>query len=113
MIQVLHNPRCGKSRNCLAFLDNSQKEYEIINYLTQPLIAVEIETLLKKLNLNPIDIVRQKEAIWIEHYKGKSLSDQEIITAIVQHPILLERPIVIDGDRAIIGRELDKLSDFI
>ncbi len=113
MIQVLHNPRCGKSRNCLAFLDDSQKEYEIINYLTQPLTVVEIEALLKKLNLSPIDIVRQKEAIWTEQYKGKNLSDQDIIAAIAQHPILLERPIVIDGDKAIIGRELDKLSNFI
>jgi arsenate reductase len=113
MLQVLHNPRCGKSRTCLAFLDDTDKKYEIINYLTNPLSEAEIEALLKKLNVKPIAIVRQKEAIWIEHYKGKTLSDKAIIEAIAKHPILLERPIVIDGDKAIIGREIDKLNDFI
>lgn len=113
MLQVLHNPRCGKSRTCLAFLDDSDKKYEIINYITNPLSVVEIEALVKKLNVKPIEIVRQREPIWIEHYKGKTLSEKAIIVAIAEHPILLERPIVIDGDKAIIGRELDKLNDFI
>ncbi|WP_162127880.1 ArsC/Spx/MgsR family protein [Flavobacterium phycosphaerae] len=113
MVQVLHNPRCGKSRTCLAFLDDSHKEYEIINYLTHPLSVDEIEVLLQKLKVKPIEIVRQKESIWIEQYKGKTLSDKAIIEAIAKYPILLERPIVIDGDKAIIGRELDKLNDFI
>ena len=113
MLQVLHNPRCGKSRNCLAFLNDSAKKYEIINYLEKPLTAAELKALLKKLDLKPIAIVRQKEAVWIENYKGKTLSDAAIIQAIAKHPILLERPIVIDGDKAIIGRDIDKLNDFI
>ncbi|WP_333600989.1 arsenate reductase family protein [Flavobacterium sp.] len=113
MLQVLHNPRCGKSRNCLAFLNDSDKEFEIINYLENPLSVAELKVLIKKLNIKPIALVRQKEAVWIENYKGKTLSDEAVITALAKHPILMERPIVIDGDKAIIGREIDKLEGFI
>ncbi|WP_264521599.1 ArsC/Spx/MgsR family protein [Flavobacterium sp. N1994] len=113
MLQILHNPRCGKSRNCLVFLKNSNKQFEIIDYLKNPLTINEIEVLLKKLNLKTIAIVRQKETIWIENYKDKSMSDSDIIIALAKHPILIERPIVIDGDKAIIGREIDKLESFI
>lgn len=113
MLQILHNPRCGKSRDCLAFATASNQEFEIINYLANPLSADEIKTLLKKLNIKPIDLVRQKEAIWIENYKGKSMSDAAIIKALAAHPILMERPIVIDGDSAIIGRDIEKLKGFI
>lgn len=113
MLQILHNPRCGKSRNCLVFLKDFNKQFEVIDYLKKPLTITEIEVLLKKLNLKPLAIVRQKETIWIENYKDKSMSDSDIIKALVKHPILIERPIVIDGDKAIIAREIDKLEDFI
>jgi arsenate reductase len=113
MLQILHNPRCGKSRTCLAFATESKVEFEIINYLENPLSVADLKALLKKLGVKPIEIVRQKEAIWIENYKDKSLTDTEIIKALAKHPILIERPIVIDGDKAIIGREIDKLKTFI
>ena len=113
MLQILHNPRCGKSRDCLAFIKESKHEIEIINYLVKPLSTDEIKTLIKKLNIKPIELVRQKEAIWIEHYKGKLLSDVDIIKAMAIHPIVIERPIVIKGNKAIIGREIKKLNDFI
>jgi arsenate reductase len=113
MLQILHNPRCGKSRDCLAFIKESKCEFEIINYLVKPLSTDEIKTLIKKLNIKPIELVRQKEAIWIEHYKGKLLSDVDIIKAMTIHPIVIERPIIIKGNKAIIGREIKKLNDFI
>ncbi len=113
MLQILHNPRCGKSRNCLAFLDNSKEEYEIINYLQNPLSAEELKTLIKKLNIKPIALVRQKETIWIDHFKGKTLTDAQVIKALAEYPILMERPIVIKEDQAIIGRDLEKLQKFI
>ena len=69
--------------------------------------------LIKKLDLEPIQLVRQKEKIWIENYKNKQLSEDEIIQAMVLNPILIERPIVVIGNKAIIGRELDKVADFI
>jgi arsenate reductase len=113
MIQVYHNPRCGKSRNCLLFLKDSNIEYEIINYLETPPTFEELNRLLQKLNFSPIELVRQKEKIWIEKYKGINLSEQEVIQAMVENPILIERPIVIKDDQAIIGRDLDKISPFL
>jgi arsenate reductase len=113
MLQILHNPRCGKSRNCLTFYTEKNISFQIINYLDHPLSEEFLGNLVKKLNINPIDLVRQKETIWKENYKNKSLSDQQIINTLVKHPILIERPIVIKGDEAIIGREIEKLKTFI
>lgn len=113
MIQIYHNPRCGKSRNCLSLLTTTAIEYEIIKYLDNPPTYDELALLLKKLALAPMDLVRQKEKIWIDNYKNKALTDQEILNAMILHPILIERPIVIKGDKAIIGRDLDKVSEFL
>ena len=111
MLQILHNPRCGKSRNCLAFATEFKVDFEIINYLENPLSISDLKLLIKKLGIKPIELVRQKESIWIENYKGKSLSDKDIIEALSKNPILIERPIVIYGNNAIIGRDSDRLKD--
>lgn len=113
MIQVYHNPRCGKSRNCLAFIDEANLSYEIIPYLTETPNFEELKSLIGKLNLQPIELVRTKEKIWIENYKGKILSDLEVIQAMIDNPILIERPIVIKDGKAIIGRDLDKVASFL
>lgn len=113
MIQVLHNPRCGKSRNCLAFLTEADQSFEVINYLQNPLSVAEIQDLLQKLGIKPLALVRQKETVWIENYKNKALTDNEIIKALSEHPILIERPIVIKNNKAIIGRDLEKLQEYI
>jgi arsenate reductase len=113
MIQIYHNPRCGKSRNCLAFIEEKNQEVEIIKYLEQQLNFEELVLIIKKLNCKPIEIVRVKEKIWIENFKGKIMSDAEIIQAMVSNPILIERPIVIKGEKAIIGRILEEVSTFI
>ncbi|WP_366183687.1 ArsC/Spx/MgsR family protein [Flavobacterium ovatum] len=113
MMQIYHNPRCGKSRNCLAFMEDKNMDFEIIKYLETPPTIEELRLLLKKLNLEPIELVRQKEKIWIENYKNKTLSNEDIIKTLVSNPILIERPIVIYNDQAIIGQEFDKLETFI
>ncbi|GGA82014.1 arsenate reductase (glutaredoxin) [Flavobacterium palustre] len=112
MIEVYHNPRCGKSRNCLAFLDNSNQEYKIIKYLEETPSDEEIKSLLEKLQLKPIELVRQKEKIWIEQFKNQQMTDETIIKAMAENPILIERPIVIKGNKAIIAREADKIEAF-
>lgn len=112
MIEVYHNPRCGKSRNCLAFLENTNQEYKIIKYLDETPDAEELKSLLKKLNLNAIELVRQKEKIWIENFKNTTMTDDAIIQAMVANPILIERPIIIKGNKAIIAREMDKMEAF-
>jgi arsenate reductase len=113
MIKMYHNPRCGKSRSCLALLEQSGQEYEIVKYLEQPPTVTEVVSLLQKLNKMPLELVRQKEKIWIEKFKNKPMTTDEIIQAMVSNPILIERPILIKKDKAIIGRELYKVTAFI
>ena len=112
-MELLHNQRCGKSRQCLAFLEENNKEFTIIKYLENPLTVNEIISLLIKLAISPIELVRQKEAIWIESYKNRQLSDEMIIDAMAEHPILIERPIVIIGDKAYIARDEETLKKLI
>jgi arsenate reductase len=113
MIQIYHNQRCGKSRNCLLLLEESNNEFEIINYLVTPPTAAELASLLQKLNLTPIELVRQKEKIWIDNFKEKTLTADEVIQAMVENPILIERPIVVKGDQAIIGRDPETVTPFL
>ncbi|MNR20305.1 Arsenate reductase [compost metagenome] len=113
MIQIYHNPRCGKSRTCLAFMDQANQEYEIISYLTETPTFDDLKVLLQKLDLEPLQLVRTKEKIWIENYKGKVMSNDEIIQSMVDNPILIERPIVIKDGKAIIGRDLDLVASFL
>ncbi len=109
MIQIYHNSRCTKSRECLAFLEDSGKEYEIIKYLEDIPTFEELKIIIKKLGIKPIDLVRQKEKIWADNFKNITLSDDEIIQTMILNPILIERPIVINGDKAIIARPLEKI----
>lgn len=113
MIQIYHNSRCGKSRNCLAHIENSKKEYEVINYLITPPSFQELSSIIEKLNINPIDLVRQKEKIWVDHFKNQKLDNNQIIQAMITNPILIERPIVIINNKAIIGRDIEKVDAFI
>ncbi|MFZ0599677.1 MAG: ArsC/Spx/MgsR family protein [Flavobacterium sp.] len=113
MIQIYHNPRCGKSRNCLAFIEQKNEEFEIIPYLTETPNFKELKELLEKLNLQPIQLVRVKEKIWIENYKGRELTTDQVIQAMTDNPILIERPIVIKDGKAIIGRDLDLVASFL
>lgn len=113
MIQIYHNSRCGKSRNCLAFVENTKKEFEVINYVTTPLSFEELSTVLQKLKMKPLELVRQKEKIWIENFKDQTMNDHQIIQAMLSHPILMERPIIIDGNKAIVGRDLEKVAAFL
>ena len=113
MLQILHNPRCGKSRICLAFVTESEVPFEVINYLGNPLTVTELKVLLKNLKIKPIEFVRQKEQLWIENYKGKAMTNAAILKALSKYPILMQRPVIIDGDKAVIGREIDKIKNFI
>lgn len=113
MIQIYHNSRCGKSRNCLALVENSEKDFEVINYLLNPPSFEELSNIIQKLKMKPIELVRQKEKIWIENFKDQKINDDQIIHAMIANPILIERPIVIIENKAIIGRDLEKVAAFI
>lgn len=113
MIQIYHNPRCGKSRNCIAFITEKEIDFKIITYLITPPSKSELTILLKQLNFKPLELVRQKEKIWIEKYKNKNLTEDEIIQTMVSNPILIERPILIEGDKAIIARDIEVINSFL
>jgi len=113
MIQVFHNPRCGKSRACLAFLNESGKEFEIVKYLETVPTFDELSSIIKKLGISPLELVRQKEKLWTEEFKSRKLSDEAIIRAMIANPILIERPIVVNGNRAVIARPLEKAASII
>lgn len=113
MIQIYHNNRCGKSRDCLAFLEQSGKEFEVIKYLETIPTFDELKTIIEKLNIKPLELVRQKEKIWIENFKDVPMTDEEIILAMITNPILIERPILINGDKATIARPLEKINTIL
>nr|WP_298993472.1 arsenate reductase (glutaredoxin) [uncultured Polaribacter sp.] len=113
MIKIYHNPRCRKSREGLQILENSGKEFEIIKYLEDIPSEEELAKIIKKLNINPIQLVRKNEKVWKENYKGKDLSDHEIVKAMIENPKLIERPIVINNNKAVIGRPPETILDYI
>ena len=113
MIQIYHNPRCRKSREGLALLENSGKPFEVIKYLDNPLTASELKSIVKKLAIEPLALIRKNEKIWKEMFKGKELLDDEIIDAMVQYPKLIERPIIVNEKKAVIGRPAEHILEFI
>lgn len=113
MITIYHNPRCGKSRECLAFIENSNEQFEVIKYLETPLSLEKLTGIIRLLKIKPIELVRTKETIWVENFKNQSLSDTQIIQAIVDFPILMERPIAVKGNKAIIARPFEKIKEIL
>jgi len=109
MIKIYHNPRCRKSREGLEILQSSGQAFEIREYLKEIPSTDELASLIKLLGISPIDLVRKNEAIWKENYKGKTLSDSEIITTMINNPKLIERPIVVNNNKAILGRPTENI----
>ncbi|MBT3621940.1 MAG: arsenate reductase (glutaredoxin) [Flavobacteriales bacterium] len=103
-MKIYHNPKCSKSRQTLEIIKGETSAFEIIEYLKNPISAEEITVLLSQLNIKPIELVRTQETIWKENYKGKELTEREIINAMTENPKLIERPIVVKNNKAVIGR---------
>lgn len=113
MITIYHNPRCSKSREGLHMLELLNQPFTIVKYLNEPLSKEELTEIISKLGTAPINLVRQKEAVWKEKYKNKQLTDDEIIDAMLMHPALIERPIVVHNDKAVIARPADKIKEIL
>ena len=113
MIKIYHNNRCSKSRYGVKALEQSGKEFEVVKYLEDVPSKAELKHIIKLLGITPIELVRKNEAIWKENFKGKTLSNDAIIEAMVANPKLIERPIVINGDKAVIGRPTEKIFEII
>lgn len=113
MIKIYHNPRCTKSRQGLEALENSGEQFEIIKYLDDIPTKKELRKILEYLNMPAKNLIRKNEAIWKEKYRGRELSEDEVLEAMVLHPKLIERPIVIKDNKAVIGRPTERIHELL
>lgn len=113
MIQVYHNSRCGKSRCAIQLLEERGQAFEIKAYLQDIPTHEELKIVLEKLGIKPIELIRKKESVFVEKYKVKTLTDTEWIDIMIENPILIERPIVINGNKAVIARPAELLLEII
>lgn len=109
MTTLYHNPRCSKSREALNLLQEEGETLEIVKYIENPPSFQELKQVIELLEIQPIDLVRTQESIWKEKFNDKKLTDEEVITAMVENPKLIERPIAIKGTQAVIGRPPEKV----
>lgn len=103
-MKIYHNPRCTKSRQTLALLTENGVKPQVIEYLKDLLTTDDLNELIGLLGIKPIALVRKNEPVWKEQFKGKELSDKELINAMVENPKLIERPIVVKQKKAVLGR---------
>jgi arsenate reductase len=112
-LRIYHNPRCSKSRAACALLQQQGAAVEVVEYLKTPPTRDELKRLLAMLGIKPEALVRRGEAAFKERFEGRSLSDDEWLDALVAEPILIERPIVVVGERAVLARPPEKLLDLL
>lgn len=112
-MKIYHNPRCKKSRETLSLLQEKNLDPEIVKYLDTPPSEKELKDVLDKLDIPAEKLIRKTEKIYKENYKGKKLSESEWIKAMVKHPKLIQRPIVIKGEKAVIGRPPENVLELV
>jgi len=110
---VFHKPSCQTSNTVLKYLRKKKQNLDIIHYIDNPPTAKELEILLSKLNLKPLDLIRKKEKYFQEKLSKLNLNDHEWIKEMVENPVLIERPILIRGNTAIIGRPFERVVEFV
>jgi len=110
---IYHNPKCSKSRATLALLQQRGIEPKIVEYLKTPPSAAELKSILGKLGIAPEQLVRKGEEVYKSKYAGRHLSDAQWVEALVADPILIERPIVVSGARAVLGRPPENVEELL
>lgn len=113
MIKIYHNPRCRKSREGLGIVEKSGQDFEVVKYLEEVPTKEDLRKILGCLAITPDMLVRKNETIWKENFRGKLLSDDEILDAMIKYPKLIERPIVVKGDKAVIGRPTERVEKIL
>ncbi|WP_040497619.1 arsenate reductase (glutaredoxin) [Fulvivirga imtechensis] len=113
MLTIYHNPRCSKSRQALQIIEDSGAMVEVVEYLKTPPSNESLRKVIGQLGIKPEELVRKGEAIYKERYKGKKLSDDEWIEAMVENPVLIERPIVIKEGKAVLGRPPENVKELL
>lgn len=113
-VTIWHNPRCATSRRVLQMIRNKGIEPHVVEYLKTPPSAKEIKTVLAKLKLGARGLLRKKEADYRkEGLDDERLSDAAVIRAMVDHPVLIERPVVLAGRRAVLARPPERVFEVI
>jgi arsenate reductase len=113
MLKIYHNPRCAKSREGLNYLTENGYEFEVIHYMEKTPVAGELKKMLMKLNLKPSQVIRTQEEIFRKELKGRTFTDEEWIDIILEHPKLLQRPIVEGKYKAVIAIPPEKIQEVI
>lgn len=109
MIKIYHNPRCRKSRAGIQYVKDHTDDFEIIEYLKDPITEEILADLLMKMNVKPIELIRTQEKIFKSEFKGRQFNDHEWIKIMVENPKLIKRPIVVKGNKAIWGDPVENL----
>ncbi len=113
MIKIYHNPRCSKSRAGLKYLEEKGVEFETIKYLEDNFDFDLLKNVINKLDISPLELVRVKEQDWKDNFKGKDLTDDQIIQAMVDYPRLIERPIIVNDDKAVLARPTENIDKIL
>ncbi|MFD2512410.1 arsenate reductase (glutaredoxin) [Pontibacter locisalis] len=113
MIKIYHNPRCSKSRQTLELIKDAGQQPEVVEYLKTPPSVSELKDLLQKLGLKPEQLLRKGEQVYKDNYKGEDLTDEEWIQVMVEHPVLIERPIVVKDKKAVLGRPPENVLELL
>ena len=112
-ITIYHNPRCRKSREAVQHLEEHNINFEVVGYMEDKQKEKELSDILAKVGKKPSEVLRKNETLWRTEFKDKNLEEKEILTVLVRHPKLIERPIVISNDTGVIARPLENLVAFL
>lgn len=113
-IEIYHNPHCSKSREAKQYLENKQIPHEAILYLKTGLSAEKLKNIVGKIGFtSPLELVRTNEEIWKKEFKGKNLTEDEILQAMAENPKLIQRPILIHENKAVIARPTEKIEKIL
>ena len=113
MTKIYHNPRCRKSRAGLVYLQGKTTDFKIREYLKDPFTHDELTQVLSKLGMKPFEIVRKQEDVYKKQFKGKEFSDKEWIDILIKNPKLIERPIVVSSQKAVLAQPPEKIDEII
>ena len=112
MLKIYHNPRCSKSRLGIQYLEDKGVNFEVVKYLDTPFTEDELKEVLMKLNMKPLELIRKGEDLFKKEFKGKNFTDDEWVKIMIEHPKVIERPIIVAQHKAVVARpteEIDKV----
>ena len=112
-MKIYHNPRCSKSRQAIAYLDEKGLSYEIVKYMDNPFSKSELRDLLDKIGIGPAELLRKNEKFYKDQIKGGDWTEDQLVDFMLIEPKLIERPIVEKGEKAVIGRPTESIDSLL